>query len=118
MYRRGDCAQNSVGSDLGEVSWNTPSLAFLYPTFPIGVGLHTWPVTACGGTSIGTKAAIGSAELMALFGNDLLNDPELVAAARRGFEERRKGKEYISPLICSKAERPVHDSGDEILVSN
>ena len=85
-------------SDLGDVSWNTPTVAFLYPSFPLGVGLHTWPVTACGGMSIGTKAALGSATILTRLGIDLMTDADLRQAARADFEARRNGTSYISPL--------------------
>lgn len=30
-------------SDVGDVSWNTPTVVLAYPSFPIGVSLHSWP---------------------------------------------------------------------------
>lgn len=86
-------------SDVGDVSWNAPTVAFIYPSFPLGIGLHTWPVTACGGMSIGTKSAIGAADIMARVGLDLLTDEELRTAARADFDTRRAGKAYRSPLL-------------------
>jgi aminobenzoyl-glutamate utilization protein B len=65
---------------------------------PLGVGLHMWPLTACGGMSIGDKSALASARVMAGVGYDLLVDPELRAAARADFERRLKGRIYVSPL--------------------
>jgi aminobenzoyl-glutamate utilization protein B len=85
-------------SDVGDVSWNTPTVVFLYPSFPLGIGLHTWPVTACGGMSIGTKAAIGAATILTRLGLDLLTDEDLRNAARADFEARRDGRTYVSPL--------------------
>jgi aminobenzoyl-glutamate utilization protein B len=85
-------------TDVGDVSWNTPTVAFLYPSFPIGVGLHTWPVTACGGMSIGAKSAIGAATILARTGHDVLTDAGFRAAAREDFQKRRAGRSYVSPL--------------------
>jgi aminobenzoyl-glutamate utilization protein B len=93
--------EQSVGgsTDVGDVSWNTPTVAFLYPSFPVGIGLHTWPVTACGGMSIGTKAAIGAATILSRLAQDLLTDDELHRAARADFDARRAGTVYLSPLV-------------------
>jgi aminobenzoyl-glutamate utilization protein B len=110
-------------SDVGDVSWNTPTVVFVYPSFPLGVGLHTWPVTACGGMSIGSKAAIGAATIMARTAHDLMTKPELRSAARSDFESRRAGRQYISPLAqvnaaASIADEVAHqpkDAADELV---
>lgn len=86
------------GTDVGDVSYNTPTGLFALASMPIGVGLHTWPVTACGGMSIGDKSAIYSAIVMAGVGYDLMTDPALRAAARADFERRLEGRSYVSPL--------------------
>ena len=85
-------------TDVGDVSYNTPTGLFAIATMPIGVGLHTWPVTACGGTSIGDKSSILSAVVMAGVGYDLIVDADLRAAARADFERRKAGRKYVSPL--------------------
>ena len=66
------------GTDVGDVSWNVPTALFAWPTFPQGISLHTWPVTACGGMSIGDKASIASATILAATAFDLMTDPELL----------------------------------------
>ena len=86
-------------TDVGDVSWNTPTVVFLYPSFPLGIGLHTWPVTACGGMSIGTKSAIGAATVLTRLAQDLMTDEELRSAGRADFDARRAGKTYVSPLV-------------------
>lgn len=110
-------------SDVGDVSWNAPTALFVYPSFPLHVGLHTWPVTACGGMSIGAKAAIDSARIMARLGADLVADKELRDAARADFEQRRANKTYTSPLesvdlTTRTAEAAAHtpkDGADELV---
>ena len=86
------------GTDVADVSWNTPTVMFGFPTFPIGVGLHTWPVTACGGMSIGQKAAMNVAKIVARMGHDLLTDADLREAARADLESPRGEQVYTSPL--------------------
>lgn len=86
------------GTDVGDVSYNTPTALFAIATMPVGVGLHTWPVTACGGMSIGDKASLYSAMVMAGVGYDLMTNAELRSAARADFDRRKGGRQYISPL--------------------
>jgi aminobenzoyl-glutamate utilization protein B len=33
-------------------------------TMPLGVSLHTWPVTACAGMSIGLKGALAATDVL------------------------------------------------------
>lgn len=85
-------------SDVGDVSWITPTMGLSIPMMPLDVSLHTWVTTACAGTSIGHKSALAAANVMALTALDLLTDAELRAAARADFEKRTQGFTYISPL--------------------
>jgi aminobenzoyl-glutamate utilization protein B len=90
--------QAGGSSDVGDVSWNTPTAIFAWPTLPLGIGLHTWPVTACGGMSIGDKASLDTARIMAGAGFDLITDADLRAAVRSDFEARTSGTTFVSPL--------------------
>lgn len=85
-------------TDVGDVSWCTPTVGCGMPTVPMEVGLHTWAATACHGTSIGLKGAIQAARLLTATGVDILTDAHLRQAARADFERRTNGKPYISPL--------------------
>jgi aminobenzoyl-glutamate utilization protein B len=85
-------------SDVADVSWNTPTMGIVMPTAPIGVSMHTWPVTACGGTSIGTRAAVAAARVLAMTALDVFTDGEVRAAARADFERRTEGFTYVSPI--------------------
>lgn len=90
---------NAGGStDVGDVSYQTPTGIFAWPTMPLGVSLHTWPVTACGGMSIGDKGSINTARIMAAAGHDLMTDADLRKAARDDFEKRRGDAPFVSPL--------------------
>jgi len=85
-------------SDVAEVSWNTPTMGIVMPTFPLNVALHTWPVTACGGMSIGLKGALAATTVLAISALDVLTDEELRRAARADFETRKGEYTYVSPL--------------------
>jgi aminobenzoyl-glutamate utilization protein B len=92
--------EQSVGgsSDVAEASWLTPTMGITMPTMPLKVPLHTWAVTACGGSSIGLKGALRAAEVLTRMALAVLTDAELRAAARADFEQRMAGATYVSPL--------------------
>ena len=73
-------------------------LPIVMPTAPLGVSMHTWPVAACGGTSIGVKATFNAAQVLARTALDVLTGDELRSAARADFERRTDGFEYVSPI--------------------
>jgi aminobenzoyl-glutamate utilization protein B len=97
----------SVGAstDIGDVSYNAPVGVFGWPTMPLGVSLHTWAVTACGGMSIGEKASLATARILAGAGYDVMTDTALRAAARADLVRRRAGAAFVSPI--SKEQKPV-----------
>ncbi len=94
----GDEPAFGFSTDVGDVSWCTPTMGCGMPTVPQEVGLHTWAATACHGTSIGLKGAIAAARVLAATGVDILTDADLRQAARADFERRTQGKPYASPL--------------------
>jgi aminobenzoyl-glutamate utilization protein B len=90
-------------SDVADVSWNAPTMGIVMPTVPLGVSMHTWPVTACGGTSIGLEGAIGAARVLTLTAVDVFTDADLRAATRADFERRTEGFTYVSPIPPEQA---------------
>ena len=95
-----------ASTDVGDVSWNVPTMGCGMPTMPLGVAVHTWAATACHGMSIGLKGALQAARALALTGLDVMTDAELRGAARADFERRVSGHPYVSPLP-PELKRPV-----------
>ncbi len=85
-------------TDVGDVSWNAPTMGCGMPTMPLGVSVHTWAATACHGMSIGLKGALQATRVLAWTGIDIMTDAELRQAARADFERRVRGRPYVSPL--------------------
>lgn len=81
-------------TDVGDISYVTPVGIFGWPSLPMDVSLHTWPVTACGGMSIGDKASLDTARIMAGAGYDIMTMPELLAAAKADLVKRRGDRVY------------------------
>ena len=87
-------------TDVGDVSYNAPVGLFAWTTMPAGIGLHTWPVTACGGMSIGDKGALNAAKVLTGVGYDITTDTDFRAQVKADFEQC-KGAYYIN-LLCLK----------------
>lgn len=91
-------------TDIGDISYQTPCGVFAWPTLPLNIGLHTWPVTACGGMSIGDKASLNTARILAAAGFDLMTDASLRETAKADFRRRRGDQPFVSPLPASRTQ--------------
>ncbi len=112
-----------ASTDVGDVSYQVPTGVFAWPTFPLHIGLHTWPVTACGGMSIGDKASLQTAQILAGCGYDLLTDPGLRASAKEDFRRRVGDAPFVSPLPADRRQPLGLDprfikTGDDELFAN
>lgn len=93
-------------SDLGDISKVTPLGVFGWPTVGLGTSLHTWAVTACGGTTIGDRASLDTARILAGMGFDLMTDVELRKAARADLDRRTAGQTY-KPVLPPDRTEPI-----------
>jgi aminobenzoyl-glutamate utilization protein B len=86
----------SIGasSDVGDVSWQKPTMGVIYSSWPLNVPAHTWGATACNGMSIGHKATVAAAKTMAATGLDLLTDPDFLQKAKDEFVKQLDGRTY------------------------
>jgi aminobenzoyl-glutamate utilization protein B len=81
-------------TDVGDVSYNVPTIRLGATTAPSGTPWHSWAVVACGGMSIGHKGMRYAAEVLAMTMVDLYTDPELVDSIQEEFTERLGDYEY------------------------
>ncbi|MDX2181008.1 MAG: amidohydrolase [Bryobacteraceae bacterium] len=91
-------AKTGGATDVGDVSWITPSTVFAVPSMPAGLPMHSWVTTACSGMSIGLKSAVAASAVLTATGYQLLTDPALVAAARADLVKRKGSIEYVAPF--------------------
>ena len=91
--------QDGYGStDVGDVQHIAPGITFGTACWNMGAPGQHWNVTACSGSSIGTKGMIYAAKAMAAFGLKVMGDPELLAKAKKEFDESMGGKHYVCPI--------------------
>lgn len=93
-------------SDLGDISKVVPLGVFGWPTAGLGTSLHTWAITACGGMSIGDRASIDAARILAGAGYDAMTQPDLIAAAKQDLQQRMADATYV-PLLPVDQKEPV-----------
>ena len=86
-------------TDVGDVSWKTPTARLRVATWVPGTSAHTWQAVAAGGMSIGMKGMINAYKLLVGAAIDLYNDPKTVKNAKKELIERRgPGFNYYSML--------------------
>lgn len=80
----------SAGStDVGDISWFVPVGGLTVASYGYGLPIHSWPVIAATGTSIGTKSLLTASKVLAATAIDLYTDPKLLAAAKADFKRVR-----------------------------
>jgi len=93
-----DPNEPAASTDVGDVSWNVPTIGFTAATFVPGVVPHTWQATACAGMSVGQKGMFVAAKALAMTGADLFSNPQLIQDAKKDFARQLAGKTYKSAI--------------------
>lgn len=85
-------------TDVGDVSWVTPTAQCWTPAWAIGTNPHTWQVVAQGKSAAAHKAMAHAAKALATTGLSLMTTPELLAAAKAEWADKTEGQAYICPI--------------------
>ncbi|KQN98300.1 amidohydrolase [Stenotrophomonas sp. Leaf70] len=99
---RADLA-GSASTDVGDVSWNVPTVGLGTATWVPGTPAHSWQAVAASGASIGAKGALNASKAMALAAVRLFQSPDSVRAAKGEFERRRGAEFRYVPLLQREA---------------
>ena len=76
-----------------------PTAGFGTATWVPGTTAHSWQAVAAGGMSIGHKGMMLAAHILAETARELIENPQLVAAATKEFHERRGEDFEYRPLL-------------------
>lgn len=101
-------------SDVGDVSWNIPTMGLVYSSWPAGISPHQWGCVATNGMSIGQKATIHGAKVLAATGLDLLTKPELCKDIKAEFDKRTNGIEYKSLNVLEAPPGGILDQKEKL----
>lgn len=85
---------NYGSTDVGDVSYTTPTAGFGVATWAPGTAAHSWQAVAASGSSIGVIGATTAAKVLALSAAELFQSPEALTAARAELE-RRRGPDFV-----------------------
>ncbi len=85
-------------TDVGDVSWLTPTAQFTALCFPAGAPGHSWQNVSCGASSVGDKGMLWAARVLCGAAADLFSDPALLEAARADFARRTEKHGYVCPI--------------------
>lgn len=97
-------------TDVGDVSWNVPTVGMQAGTWVPGTAAHSWQAVACGGTSIGAKGMMVAAKTMALTAIDLFTNPLLINKAKEEFLQSKEPGFIYKPLLGDR--KPALDYRD------
>lgn len=84
-------------TDVGDVSWQTPTAQIHVAAWPNGCPGHSWQNVSCDRTDIGHKAAVHAGKVLAAAAIDLIDQPELLLKARAEFDKRTAAG-YVCPI--------------------
>jgi len=85
--------------DIGDVSWNMPTVTLRYPSnIPGGPG-HNWANGIAMATPIAHKGGVAGAKVQALTLLDLLLDPDMIEEAWTYFNEEQTAEQEYIPFI-------------------
>jgi len=93
--------------DIGDVSWNVPTVTLRYPANIPGLPGHNWSSAIASATPIAHKGVVAGAKVQAMTVLDLLTRPELVTQAWDYFKNvQTKDVKYV-PFLKSDTAPPT-----------
>ena len=85
-------------TDVGDVSWVTPTAQCWVACFAFGTPMHSWQLVAQGKTGLAHAGMRHAARALAATAVRLFDEPALLERARAELLERRGGRPYQCPI--------------------
>lgn len=107
--------ENNTGGgsdDIGDVSWNVPTITLRYPSNIPGLPGHNWSSAIASATPIAHKGVVAGAKVQAMTVLDLVTRPEILTAAWDYFRNvQTKDRKYI-PFVGADTPPATHLNED------
>jgi aminobenzoyl-glutamate utilization protein B len=91
-------SKGRYSTDMGDVSWITPSASYRVASGVPGTTGHAWSAVVAYGSSIGYKGMLKVAQLLAISALDLFTHPEILDEVWAEHKERTEGVTFESRL--------------------
>jgi aminobenzoyl-glutamate utilization protein B len=109
--------ENNTGGgsdDIGDISWNVPTVTLSYPSNIPGLPGHNWADAMAMATPIAHKGVTAGAKVQAMTLVDLLLKPEVITAAWDYFKNVQTRTQKYEPLIREQ-DQPAIELNREIM---
>ena len=93
--------------DIGDVSWNVPTVSLRFPSNIPGLPGHNWTDAVAMATPIAHKGVTAGAKVVAMTLIDLFTKPELVEQSWKYFREVQTKDRKYQPLISAEDKPPI-----------
>jgi aminobenzoyl-glutamate utilization protein B len=104
--------QGGGSDDIGDVSWNVPTVTLRYPSNIPGMPGHNWANGISMATPIAHKGAVAGAKVQALTLLDILLTPKVVADAWAYFHDVQTRDTKYKPFIAPSDRPPIFLNAD------
>jgi aminobenzoyl-glutamate utilization protein B len=94
-------------TDVGDVSWITPTAQFWGPCFVFATPAHSWQLVSQGATSIAHKGMLHSGKVLAGTAIDLFMNPSVIEQAKVELQQKTEGVPYECPIAKSVKPSPI-----------
>ena len=98
--------------DIGDVSWNVPTITLRYPSNIPGLPGHNWANAISMATPIAHKGVVAGAKVQAMTMLDILLTPKVVADAWDYFNNVQTKTEKYRPFIAATDKPPIWLNAD------
>lgn len=99
--------QMTGSTDVGDVSWVTPTVQIVAGTAALGTPAHSWQMVAQGKSPAAHKGMVHGATAMAATALDLFTDPAVLRAAQAEFEGIIAETPYDHPIPAGTVPPPL-----------
>lgn len=102
-------------TDVGDVSWVTPTVQLTGSNWAIGTPIHSWQAVAQGKLPAAHKGMVYAAKVIAATAIELCTDPDLMKSARHEFEMMVTETPYDCPIpdgVVAPPARTGQTAGD------
>ena len=107
-------AQGGGSDDIGDISWNAPTVYLRYPANIPDVPGHHWAAAVSMATPIAHKGSTAGAKVQAMTALDFLLSPELVGQAWAYFRDVQTKEIKYTPLIAPEDKPAVELNREKV----